>query len=471
MRRVWLTAFGLVTSLAVIGWAQAPLPAAPKGHPPAALPKGHPPAALPKGHPPAALPKAGRSPHGAGGQAKLQPDRVQLDPLLAPGSVLVTIVDAAGQPIAKAPIILAILENTVEKGESKSQRSATANERGRHRFDGLKTGTGISYRVTTIRGSGSFASQPFGLKDKQGMRVLLHVYPPTDKLADTLFVIEAFIVLDVKQDTVAVNHMLRTLNFGRNAYTPKGVTMKLPPGARAFSGKDNMNGIGVVESKDGTAELVGTFPPGQAEITYRYSLPLRGGSTLALDLPLPPRVVQATVMVGAGPGMTLKIAGFPAATPARRRDGQRVLKTNRQPDMSRGVRGVLDKTSPEILSVMVTGLPTPGPGRWIALALAIAAAVGGVVGLRRDQKRAADGNANLSDERREDLSEARDALLDEFVVLERARHDGEVGPRSYERLRGALLDALARVVSQLEDAVTPQAHTGQQAKSPRAKPA
>ncbi|MFP6683796.1 MAG: hypothetical protein VB934_03750, partial [Polyangiaceae bacterium] len=427
MKRASLILTALLLLLASTGLAQTapstPAPAAtpsatglPPGHPTvatpsaSALPPGHPPTgkpapgSLPPGHPPA--PKAPGHPPPANGQgrATIQPDRVLVDQSLPAGTVLVAIVNPQGAPIAKSPISLTTLENTVEKGESSSSRAVTANGRGRYRFEGLKTGRGISYRVTSSKGSANFSSSPFGLKDKHGVRVLLHVYPPTSDLANTLFVMEAFVVLDVKQDTVGVNHMLRTLNFGRKAYTPKNVTLKLPPEARAFSAQENPQGVGMVETGDGSIELVGTYPPGQAEITYRYSLPLSGSSDLALELPLPPRVVQATVMVGAGPGMTMNIAGFPAPKPARRRDGQRVLKTSRQPDMSSGVRGVLKKTSPEVLAVRISGIPTPGPGRWVALALALLAAAGGGLGLQRHRRDASDPNTTLNAERRDDLT-------------------------------------------------------------------
>jgi hypothetical protein len=56
----------------------------------------------------------------------------------------------------------------------------------------------------------------------------------------------------------------------------------------------------------------------------------------------------------------------------------------------------------------------------------------------------------LDPDARDDLLDAREALLSELVALERARKTGEVGPKTYARLRAALLDALARIVDMLD---------------------
>ena len=60
-------------------------------------------------------------------------------------------------------------------------------------------------------------------------------------------------------------------------------------------------------------------------------------------------------------------------------------------------------------------------------------------------------------EAREDLEEAKRALLNEFVTLERARERGDVGPKSYERIRQQLLDALGRIVERLDELHGPKA--------------
>jgi hypothetical protein len=58
---------------------------------------------------------------------------------------------------------------------------------------------------------------------------------------------------------------------------------------------------------------------------------------------------------------------------------------------------------------------------------------------------------------RQDLLEAREALLSELVALERARGRAEIGPKSYERVRTLLVDALARILDKLGPIEVPAA--------------
>ena len=368
---------------------------------------------------------------------------------LPPGVVDIQIVDGEEQPVPNAPIVLTILKNSVTEGESTSTATGTTDAQGRYNFTNLQTGSGVSYTVTTSRDQASFASGPFGLKDKAGVRVLLHSFEPITSLAEAPLVMEAIVLLDVKQDTIAVNHLLRTLNVGRKAYVATDVRMPLPEGAKAFNqGGDGMGagmgGVAMVES-EGQMELTGTFPPGEAELTYRYNLPLDGTEEARLKIPLPPRVVATRVVVGAGPKMGLEVAGFPKSASGRWQDGKRVLQTTKQASSRTGIAGLMQNTSPQILDVHLTGLPSSGPAPLVALMLALGAGVAGLFYLmqHRDQR-------VLATDQREDLEEARDALLGEFALLEKSRRKGDIGPRTYERLRTALLDALARIVNRLE---------------------
>lgn len=82
----------------------------------------------------------------------------------------------------------------------------------------------------------------------------------------------------------------------------------------------------------------------------------------------------------------------------------------------------------------------------IAVVLAVLAFGSGVVYFGTSS-----GGLRDEDSRR-DLAEAREALLGELVALERARKSGEVGPKTYARVRASLLDALARIVTMIEGA-------------------
>lgn len=400
----------------------------------ARLPEGHPPtapASLPDGHPPTS--ERPQEPEGP------TPDQVGTDPELAVGTIFVHLVDALDRPLGGAPIVLDIDKNTVAQGESHDERTTRVDAKGEVRFEGLKLGSGTSYRVRTQKDDATFASSSFTLKEEGGAQVLLHSYDVLSNLAESRFVIEAFVILEVKQDTVRINHLLRTYTFGP-AFLARGLKMKLPPGARAFNQEQSSSDV-VLREQGGEVTLEGTFPPGQQELTYAYTVPLEPNATLELDLPLPPRVLAAQVSVNAGPGMSLEVAGFAPAQLSRRRDGQKVLQALRQIDAAKNPSEFLANVANGEVNITVRGLPERGNGPVIAAGLAALALMAGAGNLRKSGSKAE--KADLQ----RDLAEARDALLSELSALEAAKLSAEVGPKSYERLRVALLDALARILA------------------------
>ena len=95
--------------------------------------------------------------------------------------------------------------------------------------------------------------------------------------------------------------------------------------------------------------------------------------------------------------------------------------------------------------VRFAGLPARGWGAYLAAALvAVVVATGSAYAWHRR------GARELAADSRDDLVEAREALLAELAELERAAKRGDVGPKSYARLRQAMLDALARILALLE---------------------
>jgi len=410
--------------------------AAPEGE----LPPGHPPTdVMPPGHPPT---------EEGGGMFRPPPDQVAPDENLPRGTISITIADADDKPIAAAPIVISVKEESVSRGEKTTVLEHKADGEGRLRLDDMKFGSGVGYTIKTTLGEATFQTEPFGLQDQHGIRVRLHAYEVITELAEAPLVMEAVVMVEIKEDSFSINHRIRTLNIGRKAFVSKGVRMRLPDDYKAFNIEEDEGGSNIrMVERDGFAELEGTFPPGQAEFFFRYQIPLEGGSTQKLRVPLPPRVVHTTVVAGAGPEMNLEVGGFPKAKPERWQNGQRVLTTVHQPDMRMGLQPLLADMSPRILDITLTGIPTPGPWRWFAVALAVVGTVGGGAYFLVMRKR----KVGLSKEERRDLCEARDAMLDEIARLEELHRTGEVGPRSYERLRAALLDALARIVHKLEE--------------------
>src|SRR5262249_34116376 len=134
----------------------------------------------------------------------------------------------------------------------------------------------------------------------------------------------------------------------------------------------------------------------------------------------------------------LAVGDFPPSQKTQNREGKHVLITERTVARSEG-------TLPA-LSITLSGLPVPGVGRWIAVAIAAIVLVVGFGYLHGTK------SGPMDDDAFDELVEAREALLGEIVTLERLRRSGEVGPKTYDRLKKALLDALARIVEQIDQA-------------------
>ncbi len=421
--------------------------ALPPGHPPTdAMPPGHPPTdAMPPGHPPT----NGGTPPGhppAEGSRRI-PDRVMPDDKLPPGTVEVIILDGNDQPVPNAPIVLNVLFSSVTKGDSRETLPATTDASGRYRFEQLKHGMGISYRLTTQNGPATFGTQPFGLTDQFGIRVIQHRYDIVTSLAESEMLLELILLLDIKQDNVAINHLLRAFNRGTSAYVATDIRIPFP---KDYEGFDAQESSGDVAMKDveGHMVLTGTFPPGQTDLTYRYQLPLGGGADLDMKVPLPPRMAITHVVLKANDEMTLKVAGFPPAEESRWNDGAKVQQTSKVPQTMTDLQAVMGQTAPGQLEIEIDGIPTPGLKRTLAVLLtALALSIGAVQLFRRREQQ------GPAPDLIEDLEQAQAALLDELALLEKLRSKGEVGPRTYEGLRAQLLDALARIMARLEAAM------------------
>lgn len=432
-----------------------------------ALPPGHPAVddELPEGHP-----NVGNNPHsaahgeeedpqgGRGGFFEAPPDTAIDDPSLPIGTIVVTIKDAEDKPIAKAPVVIGILESSVAKGDSRKRKAIDMDAEGTAQVDGLAVGGGTSYRISTIRDGGSFASEPFTLSAKAGKRVVLHAYEASTNVENVLVGIQAFVFVSLREDSLNVEHMFNIFNIGKTAWVPDPSVAKvtLPDSYKAFNTGDGMADVKFVEGKSHDASLAGTIGPGQNEANFRYHVPLEGSEKQTFHITLPPRVGEVRVFSESGKALGVEVAGFPTAQKQRGRDGRRVWITARQ--AGQGEKGI------KTLDITITGLPTPSPSRWIAVICALSAL--GLAGMYLFRQGA---NAELQDGILEDLIEARDALLAEFVTLEKVYRKGDIGPKTYEKERTAGLDALARLEGRLDEVRAARAARKRPGRSGRAE--
>lgn len=121
------------------------------------------------------------------------------------------------------------------------------------------------------------------------------------------------------------------------------------------------------------------------------------------------------------------VDNFPPADAQQDQQGQRILATDRQ---------LLRSDAPlKELAITLKDIPTEGPGRQVVTVLA---AFGVACGLALAfQKRGAS-------KKDEEVQDERSHLLADLEELERAHRSGDIGPKTYERAKRQLLDALAR---------------------------
>jgi hypothetical protein len=355
-------------------------------------------------------------------------DTEKEDPTLAAGTIAVELRDPDDRPVAHEMVTLGMLINSVAKGDSRKHIQLETDDHGRVLFSSLDMAQNIAYRVSAGYQGGSFAAMPFQLAQGKAMHVVLHVYPVTRDVSGTLIVSDATIAAEVRDDRIQIEEAFTIYNLGRSAWQPDDVRLALPSGFKAFRAQMSMSDQGVDETPTG-AHLHGTFPPGQHPVEFSWQLPWSGGSDVDIDVGLPPHTAIARLMIPASGGVKIEAPGFPPADARHDARGQNFLVTERRvrPD------------DPRLSSVTVglRGLPSPGPGRYIAAGIAALGIAAGLYFALRGRGAASGGDA----------VPATQSVLDELLALERARAEGEVGPRTYEKARRELLDALARALA------------------------
>jgi hypothetical protein len=359
-----------------------------------------------------------------------QPNREDPTPELPGGTVEVILVDGDEKPLAGAEAKLGILFQKIAEGESRSSRTSKTNAEGRARFDGLETGSNYAYRVTAKHGQAEYSSSPFNLRDV-GFRVLLHVFPVTSDASAAVVGTRGYFYIETRDDVFQVEVLFRVFNLSKVAWVPNGVFMNLPAGFKAFNGGDPMTDARFEMEEGRGAKLLGTYPPGQHDVSFRFQVPKEASTTAQFDVKPPPRTAEMRVIAVTNKSMGLEVEGWEQPREDRGPRGDRVLVT----------RKVVGRGEPEVgaFRVVLTGLPAPDEGRWVAAIIALVFA--GFGGL------AAAGRLKLvSTERLEnDQARARELLFAELVALSKAKKDGEIGPNAHERAHRQLVDALARI--------------------------
>jgi len=375
--------------------------------------------ALPAGHPDT-------------GNAAPQADVNEANPSLAPGTISATIVSDRGIPLAGRQVRLGIMFQKIAEGESRSEKFAQTDAQGNVEFTGLTRGSDHAYRVTLQAGSANYQTSPFNLKQDMGQRVVLHVFPATSETERVPFGMRGYLYVETRDDVFQFEAMFRVFNVGQVSWVPSDVVVKLPKDFKAFKAQEGMTDVRFEQVEGVGARLKGTFPPGQAEASFRFQVPKSSDDSLTFRMSLPPHVAEMRVIAEASSTMNLAVDGFQPPVATANQNGQRVLVSVKQlRDRNEELRE---------FTATLSGIPTPGPGRWFALAIAGCMATFGVFAARGAFDDAASGKDVAADKKR-----ARELLLGELLALEAAQREQRIGPRSYQQSRIALIDAVARL--------------------------
>jgi hypothetical protein len=385
--------------------------------------------AVPNGHPPVGA--------GAGATPAHDPeqDAVVTAPELPPGTIVVKLVDANGDPVANSEVKLGVQFQKISEGEQRTEQRATTDATGLARFNGLTTGSDFSYRISARSGPAEYSSEPVQLKGDMGVMALLHVYPVTRNPAEAAVGAIGFVYVETRDAVFQFEVLFRYGNRSRKTWVPENARMTLPAGFKAFKAGEAMTDVRFEEEPGRGVKLTGTFAPGQQSASFRFQVPRNEETSASFHFGLPPHVAEIRFIAEAAPGMEIDVEGFEKPQTDVSQTGQRVLVTRRV-----AVRGQASGLGD--FTASLAGIPTPGSGRWIAALIATVLAGLGFAAFRG--KLGDETHAGLQDR---DAERARRLLLDELVQLTRARREERIGPSTYESARRALVEALARIVS------------------------
>jgi hypothetical protein len=293
-------------------------------------------------------------------------DVSEATPSVPPGAVSATIVTDQGVPLSGTQVRLGILFQKIAEGESRTEKFAQADANGTVHFTDLAMGSDHAYRVTVQAGPASYQTAPFNLRPEMGQRVVLHVFPSTSDIEKAMVGMRGYMYIETRDDVFQFEVLFRVFNVGQLTWVPKDVVVQLPKGFKAFKAQESMTDVHF-EAVDGVgARLRGTFSPGQQEASFRFQMPKSNEDSASFHVSLPPHVAEMRVIAEASSTMNLDVDGFQPPVATANQNGQRVLVSVKQ----------LLRRDEEIKEFVATlsGIPTPGPGRWVAVLVALSMA-------------------------------------------------------------------------------------------------
>lgn len=348
-------------------------------------------------------------------------------PALPTGTIEVRVFEPTGAPAPAAEVSLGIMN----ADGSRASKPGRADANGVARFSDLPFGDKQAYRVNAPYQGARYSSMPFRLPHQGGYQVEIHRLPVTHDARMIVLYVGATSI-ELKDDRLKVVQQSRLLNLGGATYVfpEEGTLVRLPAGFMAVQTEDVMTDQKVVEAKGEGLRVSGSLPPGEVTLMWGFDLPLEG-TEASFRVDVPWLVFAYRVISDAPAGIKLTVQDMPEPV-LHEDEGRRMLVTEMQ-------RKVGDQPFTSV-RVALAGIPGPGPGRWIAAAVALLALALGVFASLRGAKTAP--AATLEAE----LEARKAALLDRVRKLDAEHAEGEVGPQYHREQLARITDELAAVL-------------------------
>jgi hypothetical protein len=235
--------------------------------------------------------------------------------------------------------------------------------------------------------------------------------------------------IELKDERLKVVQQARLLNLGADTYVfpDQGTLVRLPEGFMAVQTEETMGDQRIEQAGEGL-RVRGSLPPGEVTLLWGFDLPF-SGTEARFTIEVPWLTFAYRVIADAPEGMSLAVEGMPE--PQLHEDGgRRFLVTE--------VQRKVGDTPFRTVQVTLRGIPGPGPGRFIAVGLALFVIAGGVVIARRQTPQGASTAQDLARRKQELLARAKQAATEHAA--------GETGPQYHEQRLRALEDELSALL-------------------------
>lgn len=373
------------------------------------------------------------------------------DKSLPAGTVVISLQDEGGKPLAGAELVVAHGAPKAGGGDPViGQSPLTTDDKGEARYvvqansPAMSEGLLVSFKRDPLTAS----SQPFQLDPAAGMRLGLRAVARSADMGQ-VSIRSSHVIFEISDDAAQVMEVFLVQNAAAAPVDPgpNGLVFSLPAGAR---GGEPLGQVPASFSvANGKAVLRGPIPTGGTQIAFGFFLPLTDvGVELAQTLPV--RLDQLQATTSAFPGLVASGPGVKSGA-VFTRDGRSWVPIMGAPVEAGGT-----------LRLTISGLPRKSPAaRYLAVTIALLIAGWGLWAGFGGAGRGAKSEV-------ERLEAEKQRLLDELAALERSAaaaqahdaHDKGHGPSNARsgkaeakqaRRHEELVDRLEHVMRDLDD--------------------